>query len=127
LRPKTGPGLISILLLTAGGYLFLKRRSQPISAHQYLENQGALAMAHRGGQGLWPPNTIYAFEHATNICCDILELDICTAPQKSDTKIILLSEQFPIQPVESTKVVQTQQVSDNPMLSGFACACRHAQ
>lgn len=75
MRPKTGPGLTSILLLTAGGYLFLKRRSQPIGAHPYLDNQGALAMAHRGGQGLWPPNTIYAFERAINICCDILELD----------------------------------------------------
>ena len=33
-------------------------------------------MAHRGGQGLWPPNTIYAFERAVALGVDVLELDI---------------------------------------------------
>lgn len=36
-------------------------------------------MAHRGGQGLWPANTLHAFERASALGADILELDIqCT-------------------------------------------------
>jgi len=33
-------------------------------------------MAHRGGQGLWPANTLFAFERAVSLGADILELDI---------------------------------------------------
>lgn len=33
-------------------------------------------MAHRGGQGLWPPNTLYAFERAAQMGADVLEMDI---------------------------------------------------
>lgn len=35
-----------------------------------------LAMAHRGGEGLWPPNTLYAFQNAVQLGVDVLELDI---------------------------------------------------
>jgi glycerophosphoryl diester phosphodiesterase len=33
-------------------------------------------MAHRGGRGLWPENTLYAFEHAVALGADVLEMDI---------------------------------------------------
>ncbi len=33
-------------------------------------------MAHRGGEGLWPSNTLYAFERAISLSADALELDI---------------------------------------------------
>jgi len=35
-----------------------------------------LVIAHRGGAGLWPENTIYAFEHASELGVDVLELDV---------------------------------------------------
>jgi len=34
------------------------------------------ATAHRGGEGQWPSNTLYAFEHALRLGIDALELDI---------------------------------------------------
>lgn len=33
-------------------------------------------MAHRGGGGLWPQNTLYAFERAAALGVDVLEMDI---------------------------------------------------
>ncbi len=33
-------------------------------------------MAHRGGEGLWPSNTLYAFQRAVELGVDALELDI---------------------------------------------------
>ncbi len=33
-------------------------------------------MAHRGGQGLWPPNTLFAFERAVALGVDVLEMDV---------------------------------------------------
>jgi glycerophosphoryl diester phosphodiesterase len=37
---------------------------------------GILAWAHRGGEGQWPSNTLYAFERALSLGMDALELDI---------------------------------------------------
>jgi glycerophosphoryl diester phosphodiesterase len=33
-------------------------------------------MAHRGGKGLWPENTLYAFERAVDLGVHVLEMDI---------------------------------------------------
>jgi len=35
-----------------------------------------LLMAHRGGEGVWPSNTLYAFQQAAALGADVLELDI---------------------------------------------------
>ena len=35
-----------------------------------------LVMAHRGGGGLWPENTLYAFERAAEIGADVIETEI---------------------------------------------------
>lgn len=35
-----------------------------------------LVIAHRGGAGLWPENTLYAFEKANNLGVDVVEIDV---------------------------------------------------
>ena len=35
-----------------------------------------LLFAHRGGAGLWPENTLFAFENAAKLGVDVLELDV---------------------------------------------------
>jgi len=35
-----------------------------------------LRVAHRGGAGLWPENTLHAFEHAAELDIDALEMDV---------------------------------------------------
>ena len=43
----------------------------------YFENAPRpLVIAHQGGDGLWPSNTLFAFEHAADIGVDVLEMDI---------------------------------------------------
>src|SRR5690349_9342520 len=38
--------------------------------------QRPLVIAHGGGQGLRPPNTLEAFEHSVALGCDVLEMDL---------------------------------------------------
>ncbi|MBI1294895.1 glycerophosphodiester phosphodiesterase [bacterium] len=36
----------------------------------------SLVIAHRGGEGLWPSNTLFAFQKATELGVDMLEMDV---------------------------------------------------
>lgn len=41
-----------------------------------LKRRRPLVMAHRGGGGLWPENTMHAFSHAVEMGVDVLEIDM---------------------------------------------------
>lgn len=65
-----------VSLVTAFG--LMHRTVQP-SANQTAQpssTRRTLVMAHRGGAGLWPENTMYAFEHAASLGIDVLEMDV---------------------------------------------------
>jgi len=76
LRKKLAGVLFAAGVSGAGIYALLKQRSQPVQDHPFLAVKKPLAMAHRGGEGLWPPNTLYAFEQAAAMGVDVLEMDI---------------------------------------------------
>lgn len=44
--------------------------------HPFHDHPDPLAIAHRGGMGLWPENTMLAFENAAALGVDALEMDI---------------------------------------------------
>jgi glycerophosphoryl diester phosphodiesterase len=44
--------------------------------HAFHDHAAPLAIAHRGGMGLWPENTMLAFENAAALGVDALEMDI---------------------------------------------------
>ena len=51
---------------------------EPARAHPFFAREGRrpLVIAHRGGAGLWPENTLYAFERAAELGADVIELDV---------------------------------------------------
>jgi glycerophosphoryl diester phosphodiesterase len=67
--------LIAIAVVACGVVVLLAR---PASHHAFFAEaqQQPLVMAHRGGKGLWPENTLYAFEQAAAMGVDVLEMDI---------------------------------------------------
>lgn len=68
-------GLALLLLLI---YLALALLNRPRAGHPFFERVpgGVLVIAHQGGDGLWPSNTLYAFEAAAALGADLLEMDI---------------------------------------------------
>lgn len=59
-----------------GGYAVLRLLSRPRPGKPYNQGENPLVFAHRGGAGLWPENTLYAYERAVAMGVDALEIDI---------------------------------------------------
>lgn len=76
LRKRILPTLAILILVLIGVYAFFALRSQPIPEHPFFEHDGILVMAHQGGDGLRPGNTLAAFRHAAELGADVLEMDI---------------------------------------------------
>lgn len=70
--------LLAPLLLLIVALLVLTLSSRPASEAQVLADLGEppLVIAHRGGMGLWPENTLFAFERAVALGVDMLEMDL---------------------------------------------------
>lgn len=62
-------GLYAVVAWSQGesesGQVFSRRREE-----------GPLVIAHRGGAGLWPENTLHAFENARALVVDVIETDV---------------------------------------------------
>jgi glycerophosphoryl diester phosphodiesterase len=77
MRRRIGRFLIGLLLVLVVVYTVLVLVSRPVANHPFFANQsGPLVIAHQGGDGLWPSNTMYAFEQAADLGVDVLEMDI---------------------------------------------------
>ena len=63
-----------ILLALVSTAVFAKRAPD----HPYYADDlpHPLVIAHQGGDGLWPGDTIFAFEHAAGLDVDVLEMDL---------------------------------------------------
>ena len=65
--------------------------AHPAPEHPYFaQDEGRpLVMAHRGGGGLWPENTLYAFERAAELGVDVIETEIHST---ADNKMVLIHD-----------------------------------
>src|SRR5512134_3832475 len=61
----------------------------PESAY-YRDIERPLVIAHQGGDGIWPGDTMVAFEHAVQIGADVLEMD---AHITRDGQIVLMHDE----------------------------------
>jgi glycerophosphoryl diester phosphodiesterase len=61
----------------------------PASAY-YRNIEHPLVIAHQGGDGVWPGDTMFAFENAVKIGVDVLEMD---AHISKDGKIVLMHDE----------------------------------
>lgn len=63
--------------------------SRPMPEHSFTETDKLLAIAHRGGAGLWPENTLFAFQNAIRIGADALEFDVHAT---SDGELVVIHD-----------------------------------
>ncbi len=70
--------LLAVVVIFAAVYGALALINKPRPAHDYYAGFGGatVVLAHGGGQGLWPDNTLAAFEGSAALGADVLELDV---------------------------------------------------
>ena len=69
-------GIILLAIVVIGGMILL---SEPMPEHPFFANfadDELVILAHQGGDGEFPSNTLFAFENAVELGVDVLELDI---------------------------------------------------
>ena len=62
---------------------------QRVPDHPYFSAPGPWVIAHRGGGGLWPENTLFAFEKAEALGVDVIEMDLRVT---SDGAIVVMHD-----------------------------------
>ncbi|MDL1900249.1 glycerophosphodiester phosphodiesterase [Anaerolineae bacterium CFX9] len=70
--------IVGIILIAGAVYLFMVARAAPMPDHPWFraEDPAVLVIAHQGGDGERPGNTMSAFRHAVEIGADVLEMDV---------------------------------------------------
>jgi glycerophosphoryl diester phosphodiesterase len=78
LRPRWLRFLLGLVAVLAAVYAVLALLARPAPEHAFFDQfqQRPLVIAHQGGKGLWPDNTLYAFEQAVAMGVDVLEMDL---------------------------------------------------
>jgi len=66
-----GAGVILALAVS-----FLVVPVSKVPSHAFFGGTGPWVIAHRGGGGLWPENTLYAFRQSRKMGVDVLEMDV---------------------------------------------------
>lgn len=91
-----------VMALVVAG-LILALMAKPAVPHPYFDNEDVLVMAHRGGRGLWPENTLYAFERALDLGVDILEMDLHSS---LDGTIVVMHDDTVDRTTDGTGLIQ---------------------
>jgi glycerophosphoryl diester phosphodiesterase len=69
---------LRIFAVLAALYLYIAalHPREHVPGHPFFDKPGPWAIAHRGGRGLWPENTLLAFERARQLGVDAIEMDL---------------------------------------------------
>ncbi|MEM8498230.1 MAG: glycerophosphodiester phosphodiesterase [Pseudomonadota bacterium] len=83
-------GWVLVILMVVVILSLRATSKQVLPAHSYFDRERPLVIAHRGGAGLRPENTLMAFRHAARLGVDVLEMDV---RQTIDGRLVLMHDE----------------------------------
>ena len=100
---KLKPAYIVAIAIFLILFLFLVLTPDAPSHPYYDGVTGTLVIAHQGGDGVWPGDTMYAFEKAVEIGADVLEMD---AHITKDGQIVLMHDEKVDRTTDGTGLIE---------------------
>ncbi len=67
---------VVLMVVLATAALVVSTPIKRAPPHPFFSSANPLVIAHRGGRGLWPESTIFAFQRALDLGVDVLEMDV---------------------------------------------------
>src|SRR6266487_6555266 len=95
-------GILAIVILISLTFLLIFTPDAP-SKKYYTDIHHPLVIAHQGGDGLWPGDTMYAYENAVKIGADVLEMD---AHITKDGQIVLMHDEKVDRTTDGTGLIE---------------------
>src|SRR6266542_707947 len=93
--------VVLLIIVIIGLFLFLTPDAP--SKKYYTDIHRPLVIAHQGGDGLWPGDTMYAYENAVKIGADVLEMD---AHITKDGQIVLVHDEKVDRTTDGTGLIE---------------------
>ena len=103
------PIRILIVLLPLSLVLLLLFTPDAPAKKYYANVRRPLVIAHQGGDGIWPGDTMYAFEKAVEIGADVLEMD---AHITKDSQIVLMHDEEVDRTTDGTGLIEEMTLED---------------
>jgi glycerophosphoryl diester phosphodiesterase len=101
MKSKPFKTILAVLFLAFIASVIVNPRA---SSHPYYEGaERPLVIAHQGGDGIWPGDTMYAFEKAVDIGADVLEMD---AHITKDGHIVLMHDETVDDTTDGTGLIE---------------------
>jgi glycerophosphoryl diester phosphodiesterase len=99
------------LLIIAALIVVLRVTSKPASDHPYYARDlnYPLVIAHQGGDGVWPGETMFAYQHAADLGVDVLEMDIHIT---KDGKLILMHDETVDRTTDGTGEIESMTLDE---------------
>jgi glycerophosphoryl diester phosphodiesterase len=94
--------ILGLLLLLSIVLLVIFTPDAPSKSY-YVNIQSPLVIAHQGGDGIWPGDTLYAFEKAVELGADVLEMD---AHITEDSQIVLMHDEKVDRTTDGTGLIE---------------------
>jgi len=99
--------LVAVVLLSL--VLILVLTPDAPASPYYANIQRPLVIAHQGGDGIWPGDTMYAFEKAVEMDVDVLEMD---AHITQDGQIVLMHDEEVDRTTDGTGLIEEMTLTE---------------
>lgn len=106
---KQKPLRVFTILILLSLFLLLVFMPDAPSRPYYDGVMGTLVIAHQGGNGIWPGDTMYAFEKAVEMGADVLEMD---AHLTKDGHIVLLHDETVDDTTDGTGLIEEMTLAE---------------
>ena len=113
MRSKPFKTILAVLFVVFVGSILANPKTP--GTQYYVNAPRTLVIAHQGGDGVWPGDTMYAFEKAVEIGSDVLEMD---AHITRDGHIVLMHDETVDDTTDGTGLIEELTLEELKRLDG---------